>query len=236
MSLSVNDYTKYNLYNIFLMTKNNFNISQLRKAYQRQILIYHPDKFTSDMSEEEKKEKLDAFHLINNSYTILTNDELKKEYDTKRDIIEMEDQNFIQLKSKFLLDKDKYKLTTDELQSKKNEITELFQKQMDEMNLKIQEQLTKEQLVQEQLTVDDLAKLQINRDQETSNIISSTSTNKQLLESTTITPLEPSTFTEELSNMNTNRNIKLENTSQEYTGLYSNYDDEKYASFDKAYS
>lgn len=58
MSISINDYINYDLYNIFLLTKTNFSTSLLRKAYQRQVLIYHPDKFDPNITEEEKKKNM----------------------------------------------------------------------------------------------------------------------------------------------------------------------------------
>jgi len=226
MSLSVNDYTKYDLYNIFLMTKKNFNTSTLRKAYQRQILIYHPDKFTSDMTEDDIKEKYEAFHLINNAYTILTNEELKKEYDNKREILEMEDQNYLDLKAKFKMNKDN-KLTA--------EIQSLFEKQMQEMNIKIEEQINNKKLE------DKLKDLHITRNKTTQDTLSYCEENKTnqetiiFLEPINVSPLD--NFKDQLSNMNTNRNIKLENTSQEYNGLYSNtFADDKYAPFDTAFT
>ena len=84
MSISVNDYIKYDLYTIFLLTKENFSLSLLRKAYQRQILIYHPDKFESNISDDEKKEKYNTFNLINSAYTILSNDTLRNQYNEEK--------------------------------------------------------------------------------------------------------------------------------------------------------
>jgi DnaJ-class molecular chaperone len=101
MSISINDYIKYDLYTIFLLTKENFSLSLLRKAYQRQILIYHPDKFESTISDEEKKEKYDTFNLINNAYTILSNEHLRNQYNEEKLKLEMEDTNFIDLKTQF---------------------------------------------------------------------------------------------------------------------------------------
>ena len=65
MSLSVNDYIKFDLYNVFLMTKKNFNLNSLRKAYQRQVMVYHPDKRAPDTTPEEKQELDATFYLIN---------------------------------------------------------------------------------------------------------------------------------------------------------------------------
>jgi curved DNA-binding protein CbpA len=61
MSLSVNDYIKYDLYQVFLLNKNNFTLPLLRKAYQRQILVNHPDKFSHDLNAERKSAKRDMF-------------------------------------------------------------------------------------------------------------------------------------------------------------------------------
>ena len=108
MSLSVNDYIKYDLYQLFLLNKNNFTLPLLRKAYQRQVLVYHPDKFSNDLSEEDKKEKMDTFLLINNGYTILSNNTTKEEYDNKREAFLNEEKGFGNLKSQFFSDKKKY--------------------------------------------------------------------------------------------------------------------------------
>ena len=186
------------------------------------------------MSEDDIKEKYEAFHLINNAYTILTSEELKREYDTKREILEMEDQNFMQLKTKFRINKEN-NLTIEQIQAKKVEIQTLFEKQMQDMNTKIEEQINNQKLEEK------LKDLQITRDKTTQDTLSYCEENKTnqgtitFLEPMNVSPLD--NFTDKLSNMNTNRNIKLENTSQEYNGLYSNtFADEKYAPFDTAFT
>jgi curved DNA-binding protein CbpA len=232
MSLSVNDYLKYDLYNIFLITKHDFNLSTLRKAYQRHILIYHPDKFPVDISEEEKLEKYNTFHLINNAYTILSNEQLRKEYDTKRDLVESEQNNFINLKSQFKYEQNKY-INKDEYVT--NQLKNSFDEQMNKMNQDAENVINSNSITDIE---EKLSNLQISRENtaEILNYYKVHSENPTFLETNKISPLD--NFKEELSNMNTNRNIKLENNGTElYNSLHSNtYDDEKYASFDQAFT
>ena len=231
MSLSVNDYLKYDLYNIFLITKQDFNISILRKAYQRHILVYHPDKFPVDISEEEKIEKYNTFYLINNAYTILTNEQLKKEYDTKRDLIESEQNNFMNLKSQFKYEQNKY-IRKDEYIT--NQLKNTFDEQMKKMN---QDAENKIDINSTNNIEEKLSKLQISREnnEEILNYYKAHSENSSFLETNKISPL--GNFKDELSNMNINRNVKIENGTELYNGLHSNtYDDEKYALFDQAFT
>jgi len=252
MSLSINDYTKYNLYNLFLMNKDTFNISNLRKAYQRQILIYHPDKFSDNITEDEKKEQTQIFHLINNAYTILSNETLREEYNSKRSLIETEDKNFLDLKQGF----NKYKNTNKtETTSEQLKLIQLeFDKKMKLMNKELDKELDNE--------ITDIEikknKLELEREDNT-NILNFINSNNLELNSDVLgqenmllltTNLEKDTkflnsekvlpsdnFDQKLSDINTNRNTKLENNGTKmYDSLHSDSSNKKYASLDEAYS
>ena len=210
MSLSVNDYIKYDLYQLFLLNKNNFTLPLLRKAYQRQVLVYHPDKFSNDLSEEDKKEKMDTFLLINNGYTILSNNTTKEEYDNKREAFLNEEKGFGNLKSQFLSDKKKY--TPVDFEAEKIKADLLFKQTMEDMNNNVEKNIknTSYELLEEN---------QIN------NVT---------LQTESIKPSD--NFTNELSNITANRNIKLENNNIElYTGLTNSKMSDKYAFIDEAF-
>ena len=210
MSLSVNDYIKYDLYQLFLLNKNNFTLPLLRKAYQRQVLVYHPDKFSNDLSEEDKKEKMDTFLLINNGYTILSNNTTKEEYDNKREASLNEEKGFGNLKSQFFSDKKKY--TPVDFEAEKIKADLLFKQTMEDMNNNIEKNIknTSYELLEEN---------QIN------NVT---------LQTESIKPSD--NFTNELSNITANRNIKLENNNIElYTGLTNSKMSDKYAFIDEAF-
>lgn len=224
MSLSVNDYVKYDLYQVFLLTKPNFSLSALRKAYQRQVLIYHPDKFPPNLSEEETKDKMNVFLLINNGYTILSNDASRAEYDQKRETYLNEEKGFDSLKSQFHSDKSKYTVSKEELEIKKHEAEAMFKKQMEEMNSELEKQALNSpnlgEIVDRNITVD---------------------SNGQLPESEKVTKMETDNFDNELSNITQNRNIKIENDGTvDYNKLSNlgtvNGATEKYAFISEAFS
>jgi curved DNA-binding protein CbpA len=215
MSLSVNDYIKYDLYQLFLLNKSSFTLPLLRKAYQRQVLIYHPDKFPTDLSEDEKKEKMDTFLLINNGYTILANDTNRQEYNVKREEYLNEEKGFGSLKSQFLLDKKKNKLSQEDFEKQKINAEMLFKKNMEEMNSDV-----------EKLVVN-LGEINIT-DREILNV----SDSSELLKTVTVKPSD--NFKDELSNITANRNLKIDNNGGElYSGL-ANVND-KYAFIDEAF-
>jgi curved DNA-binding protein CbpA len=214
MSLSVNDYIKYDLYQVFLLNKSTFTLSLLRKAYQRQVLVYHPDKFSHDLSEDEKKEKMDTFLLINNGYTVLSNDTMRTEYDTKREAYLNEEKGFGSLKSQFLEDKKKNKVSQEEFDKQKANAELLFKKHMEEMNSEAE-------------------KLSISNVREpNSELLSDSPIISDVLKTEKVKPSD--NFKNELSNITANRNIKIENTGVElYTGLTSGND--KYAFINEAF-
>lgn len=223
MSISINDYINYDLYNIFLLSKTNFSTSLLRKAYQRQVLIYHPDKFDANISEEERKEKYDAFNLINNAYTILSNEKYKLEYDNLRLKDELENTNFLDLKSQFKL----HNLNSNNLVENN---AEQFKLKMDEMNKNIENKVEK---------LKELADIELERDNNKKEILNFYKNNEEqfnlnLLKSEKIIP--SNNFKSELSSISDIRNNKVENQGTDlYNGLFNNSDDKKYASIEDAF-
>jgi curved DNA-binding protein CbpA len=223
MSLSINDYINYDLYNIFLLTKTNFNTSLLRKAYQRQILIYHPDKFNPNITEEERKEKYDTFNLINNAYTILSNEKSRMEYDNLRLKDELENTNFLDLRSQFK----QHNLTSNSLVENN---VEQFKIKMEEMNKNIENKVEK---------LKELSEIELERDNNKQEILDYYKNNEEqfnlnLLNSEKIKPSD--NFKSELSNISEIRNTKVENQGTElYNSLFNNNDDKKYASLEDAF-
>ena len=80
-----------NLYTTVLsLSTTNPTQSQLRKAYYQQALKYHPDKqqHKSNIEQEDAKCKFQAISL---AYSILSNDEKRKEYDETGEIDDNDD-------------------------------------------------------------------------------------------------------------------------------------------------
>jgi curved DNA-binding protein CbpA len=223
MSISINDYINFDLYNIFLLTKTNFSSSLLRKAYQRQILIYHPDKFDVNITEEERKEKYNTFNLINNAYTILSNEKYKLEYDNLRLKDELENTNFLDLKSQFKL----HSVNSTNLGENN---AEQFKLKMEEMNKSIESKIEK---------IKELSEIELERDNNKNEILNFYKNNEEqfnlnLLKSEIIKPSD--NFKSELSNISEIRNNKVENQGTDlYNGLVNNNDDKKYASLEDAF-
>lgn len=231
MSFSLNDYIKYDLYNIFLLTKENFNKSLLRKAYQRQILIYHPDKANlnnENTTDEEKKEKYETFNLINTAYTILSDDILRNEYNELKLKFDLENTNFIDLKTQFKQQK-KSVLPPDQINLNK------FQQQMNEMNKNIEDKIDNTNDIENLYN-----KLESERGKSENEIKdfykqNNKEYNMELLKTEKVNPSD--NFKNELSNISNIRNVKLENNGSElYNSLYSNIKDDKYASFEEAFN
>jgi len=237
-AVNVNEFIKYDLYSIFLMNKNNFNINNLRKAYQRQILIYHPDKIDSGLSDEEKNDKYSAFLLINNAYTILSNDDARKSYDKLRELNDAEEKNFVNLKTQFKNDV----LTKTNLDSKgpdtKIMASQTFKQKMEELNKK------KEEYAKTGTINENLNKFKSQRDRDNKEIVNfwtdfkTDEKNKneieQFLRAQKIEP--PENFKGELSNVNFTRNVKIDQTDKEYDGLVNDMSSSRYASLDDAFN
>jgi DnaJ-class molecular chaperone len=77
-----------NYYNI-LELKNGASDEEIKKAYKKMAIKYHPDK-QSNKSEEEKKACEDQFKKISEAYEVLTN---KEKYINKNNVFQA--QNFM---------------------------------------------------------------------------------------------------------------------------------------------
>mmetsp|Transcript_18451 Transcript_18451/g.22595 ORF Transcript_18451/g.22595 Transcript_18451/m.22595 type:complete len:389 (+) Transcript_18451:33-1199(+) len=64
--------------------------SQLRKAYYRRALMFHPDKQKNKSKEEEEDTKL-KFQAVSLAYSILSDEDKKKEYDECGEMNDMDD-------------------------------------------------------------------------------------------------------------------------------------------------
>mmetsp|Transcript_22371 Transcript_22371/g.48147 ORF Transcript_22371/g.48147 Transcript_22371/m.48147 type:complete len:345 (+) Transcript_22371:87-1121(+) len=78
------------LYTEVLEVSRDASPSQLRKAYYKKCLRYHPDKQTSH-DESELAEAKRKFQAISLAYTILSNEEKRREYDESGDLYEEDD-------------------------------------------------------------------------------------------------------------------------------------------------
>lgn len=78
------------LYTDVLQVPRDATPSQLRKAYYKKCLRYHPDKQTSN-DEEELASAKKKFQAISLAYTILSNEEKRKEYDESGDLYDEDD-------------------------------------------------------------------------------------------------------------------------------------------------
>lgn len=79
------------LYKDVLGVEKDASASQLRKAYYKRCLTYHPDKLSSDLSNDEKELAKKKFQVISLAYTILANEEKRKEYDESGDLYDDDD-------------------------------------------------------------------------------------------------------------------------------------------------
>ena len=69
------------LYETVLGVSKDASPSQLRKAYYKKCLTYHPDKLSTDLSNDERELAKKKFQAISLAYAILSDDEKRKEYD-----------------------------------------------------------------------------------------------------------------------------------------------------------
>ena len=70
---------KRDYYEVLGLSKNASE-SEIKKAYRKAAMKYHPDKF-SNSSEAEKKEAEEKFKEINEAYEILSDSQKKATYD-----------------------------------------------------------------------------------------------------------------------------------------------------------
>ncbi|XP_031227142.1 dnaJ homolog subfamily C member 24 [Mastomys coucha] len=60
------------------------NVSDLKQKYQKLILLYHPDKQSTDVPAGTMEECMQKFIEIDQAWKILGNEETKKKYDLQR--------------------------------------------------------------------------------------------------------------------------------------------------------
>ena len=75
-----------NLYTDVLNVSSDAAPSQLRKAYYKLCLKYHPDKLSQNLTNDEKELAKKKFQAISLAYTILSDEEKRKEYDETGDL------------------------------------------------------------------------------------------------------------------------------------------------------
>lgn len=75
-----------NLYTDVLNVSSDATPSQLRKGYYKLCLKYHPDKLSPTLSHDEKELAKKKFQAISLAYTILSDEEKRKEYDETGDL------------------------------------------------------------------------------------------------------------------------------------------------------
>lgn len=75
-----------NLYTDVLNVSSDATPSQLRKAYYKLCLKYHPDKLSPNLTNDQKELAKKKFQAISLAYTILSDEEKRKEYDETGDL------------------------------------------------------------------------------------------------------------------------------------------------------
>jgi DnaJ family protein C protein 9 len=81
-----------NLYSDVLNVKNDATPSQLRKAYYKLCLRYHPDKLSPNLKNDEREIAKKKFQAISLAYTILSDEEKRKEYDETGDLYDNDEE------------------------------------------------------------------------------------------------------------------------------------------------
>ncbi|XP_058016821.1 dnaJ homolog subfamily C member 24 [Ahaetulla prasina] len=87
--MAFEDIPKKNWYSI-LDAEPSDNLKELKRKYQRLILLYHPDKQSTDVPAGEAEARMQRFIEIDRAWKILGNEEKKKEYDLQRREYELE--------------------------------------------------------------------------------------------------------------------------------------------------
>ncbi|XP_019332344.1 dnaJ homolog subfamily C member 24 isoform X3 [Alligator mississippiensis] len=67
-----------------LGAKPSDSLMELKRKYQKLVLLYHPDKQSADVPAGEVEERVQRFIEIDQAWKILGNEETKKEYDLQR--------------------------------------------------------------------------------------------------------------------------------------------------------
>ena len=189
-----------------------------------------------------------TFYLINNAYTILSNDELRKTYDSLRELEENEEKNFVSLKTQYKKEVLEKKADPDAIK-KKELAAESFQEKMDRMNREKEQFATtgvskynNEDIIVQHRDISgsinkNLSNFQSSREKDNKDIVDHwKATSKEeideFLRSQKINPAD--NFKSEFSNINFKRNEKIEATNKEYDGLVNDMGG-KYATLDEAF-
>ncbi|KAL3778942.1 hypothetical protein ACHAW5_003638 [Stephanodiscus triporus] len=80
------------LYESVLEVPRDASPSQLRKAYYKKCLSYHPDKLPSDLPENEREIANSRFRAISVAYAILSDEGRRREYDEAGDLYDDDDE------------------------------------------------------------------------------------------------------------------------------------------------
>jgi DnaJ family protein C protein 9 len=79
------------LYTTVLNTTSESTAAELRKAYYKRALVYHPDKLSSSLSEQELEDAKLKFQAVSVAYEILSNPDKRKEYDESGELDDGDD-------------------------------------------------------------------------------------------------------------------------------------------------
>lgn len=79
-----------NCYKILVLEKDTATITDVKKAYRKLALKFHPDKQPADATEEEKQKANEAFQNLGIAYSILSDPKRKERYDRTGSIEESE--------------------------------------------------------------------------------------------------------------------------------------------------
>ncbi|CAH1802210.1 unnamed protein product [Owenia fusiformis] len=71
-----------NFYSI-LECKQEDPLEVLKTNYQQLVLKYHPDKYSSDLTDSERNEKLNIYIAIDKAWKVLSDPEKRSEFDAK---------------------------------------------------------------------------------------------------------------------------------------------------------
>jgi len=70
------------LYKILGLSSREATPEEIRRAYRKRALRYHPDKISSTRTEEEKQQARHMFHQVGLAYKILSDPQLRLRYDS----------------------------------------------------------------------------------------------------------------------------------------------------------
>ncbi|KAI7895366.1 uncharacterized protein EV154DRAFT_495759 [Mucor mucedo] len=79
-----------NCYKVLILDKETASIDDVKKAYRKLALQYHPDKQPFDSTEEQKQQATEAFQSLGIAYSVLSDPKRKERYDKTGSIEEGE--------------------------------------------------------------------------------------------------------------------------------------------------